>query len=95
MLEIYRQKLDSIVSQMQTEGQSDDEIKFVVNDFKGKYDVPTPPELPGAAPEPYKLPFVSELPERYKIPVTTEEEITAPKQSFDVFVENSRSIWGS
>ena len=33
----HRTKLDGIVSQMQQEGESDDNIQFVVDDFKSKY----------------------------------------------------------
>lgn len=35
--EEYRQKLDSIVSQMEQNGESEQDIQFVVNDFKQKY----------------------------------------------------------
>ena len=46
LTDTYRSKLDDIVRQMQDEGQPDSEIQFVVNDYKGKYDVPEPPPLP-------------------------------------------------
>lgn len=35
-----RQKLDSIVSQMVNNNESDEDIQTVVNDFKSKYDIP-------------------------------------------------------
>jgi len=38
LTEEHRLKLDGIVSQMSTNGESDDNIQFVVNDFKSKYE---------------------------------------------------------
>lgn len=35
-----RQKLDGIVSQMESNGEKSDDIQFVVNDFKSKYEQP-------------------------------------------------------
>jgi hypothetical protein len=35
-----RSKLDGIVSQMESNGENTEDIQFVVNDFKSKYDVP-------------------------------------------------------
>ena len=37
--ESSRQKLDGIVQKMSKNGESDDDIQFVVNDFKNKYGV--------------------------------------------------------
>ena len=40
-----RQKLDGIVGEMTANKESDADIQFVVNDFKSKYDSPTPIKL--------------------------------------------------
>lgn len=37
-----RTQLDGIVSKMASNGEPDEAIQFVVNDFKTKYDIPTP-----------------------------------------------------
>lgn len=41
-----RSKLDGIVSQMEANGESEENIRFVVDDFKGKYGKSTPVEQP-------------------------------------------------
>ena len=46
--EEHRQKLDSIVMQMEANGESEDDIRFVVGDFKNKY---SSPEKQPAQPE--------------------------------------------
>lgn len=42
LAEIDRGRLDGIVSQMQSNGESDDDIQHVVGDFKTKYDADSP-----------------------------------------------------
>jgi len=52
LTEQNRQKLDGIVSQMETNGEKPENIQFVVNDFKSKYEQATPaqPSAPVADP---------------------------------------------
>src|SRR3990167_1721471 len=40
LTEQQRQQLDTIVEQMEANGESPDDIQFVVNDFQAKYDAP-------------------------------------------------------
>jgi hypothetical protein len=42
-----RQKLDGIVSQMESNGEKPEDIQFVVNDFKSKYEQPSGPATIG------------------------------------------------
>lgn len=44
LTEEKRQQLDSIVSQMTANGENDDTVQFVVNDFKNKYSTEEPQE---------------------------------------------------
>jgi hypothetical protein len=59
-----RTKLDGIVSQMETNGEKPEDIQFVVNDFKSKYDQPEQPQetfFLGRA-----VDRIGELPKRFK-----------------------------
>lgn len=42
-----RTQLDGIIQQMTDNNEADSDIQFVVSDFKGKYDTPDKPSLPG------------------------------------------------
>ena len=44
-----RAKLDDIVQRMAANGESDDDIQFVVNDFKTKYAAPEREQETGAS----------------------------------------------
>ena len=44
LAEDHRKKLDEIVSQMTSNKESEDDISFVVNDFKSKYGTKTSPQ---------------------------------------------------
>jgi len=54
LTEQHRTKLDGIVQQMVANGESDENIRFVVGDFKSKYDKPAAPVL--GISEPSQLP---------------------------------------
>jgi len=58
LTEQHRTKLDGIVQQMVANGESDENIRFVVGDFKSKYDKPAAPVLGISEPPPAQVPDI-------------------------------------
>ena len=72
-----RTQLDGIVQQMVNNGESDNDIQFVVNDFKTKYAA----EQPSPAPQD----LTSKLTERAKkVPISLNESLAIPRMGLRI-----------
>lgn len=86
LLENDKAKLDGIVQQMITNNESEDNIRFVVNDFKSKYGKKKEESLPESIDT--SAPLESETPSTESNEMTIEEAKSIAKD------EASKGLWG-